>query len=752
MYKNFKLNYRLNSSLLFLSAFLTVPTLASEKYPEKESHQTPRKPAQIHHLRQQDDDQEDYPKKLGFFILPYQAPAYLEHQAKAEELKAPQLLKEAEKLIEDGDTNAFAYLVPLICNDSYLNYLRDRAAIDYIEFGLNLLQINSEIPEKMVSALVKSVFKCAKILSQKHSACARDRAAAKTLLGLLNSPVFGKTITYSNLKQYFKKPAKAEELLQSALEFSELEQKWRAFALNELGALYLNDHLGTGEQAFQNACKFYSILGADESFSSNLRLDAKLYQLQALQGLQKPLETLDMRRDILSSIKNHPEISPALLKEVIIDEAYIDLEEMQYTSKNNKSREIMSAVASKLENLLDETDLRPEGMIVRDLAYATSMVGLILHHNHPREPLEENIALLGKYVNQEQAIPMNFWSAAVIAMVDAILVTKNPYGMILGNKKIDELLDAVVSRTDETQQQLCAKAYKALLAAKELIKIKPKDKGRIFQKLIKYTDNPRLPAYIRLKCYITLAQEIPEFYPKYNMNVKQLVDRLKELLKVETGLLARQKVEFILLQYYMIYKKCEIQYEEVIQYISDLQGPDVPSYLQVERVFEEQVGPELTEKSEPILETSLLELENKIDEIETPTEEISLPDISEKQRPDQGLSIPFQPKKPDNVVRYDPIKDRKEKGVKEERDIEKAKLLLERLKSRRGKVSQREVTNMLRRLDYTFEPSQDEGLTIHLGHKGRGNKKGATGRLKGGARRDTANVLKDALNKDNRKN
>jgi hypothetical protein len=770
MNKKFNSYYGFTSSWLTLLALLTFPCFASEKSPEKDDFQVAHRSASDHSIQKQDDcDEEDYPTNLPVWTLLKDMNKSDEHRNSAKSLIPSQLLSTAQALVNQGNSNAVHYLKALICNPEYHHMFRDRAATHYVQSGLDIMRINGGIPNENQNApkILKAIKRCAAILVRKKSACPTDRAAATMFLGLFNSPVFGFDIFNTRIKSSFQFPVKAVQYLQEALEFPELALNYKVCALNELGALYLNNHMGNEKEVFLKSLGFYKAIDLDKTLPIDDRLNACLNQTLALQSLQKPLETFQERKRLIRSVKEHPEISSKLFKKATIYSTHLILEKYDNVFDRKISKSMLIAVITELEELVDDSSLENEIMQLRDYAYATAMTYLIFYYDCPPKYLEKSLIMLCRIIINEQQQNTTLWANSVIGIATAISKTQNNQHKLLGKKNISVLLDEVINNSEITQRDRSqAKSLKALLTAKGLIRAKAKDKDQIFDALTEALQDPLVPAHVRLNALIAFSQEVQKFYPKYNPRIKQVIAYLKHVLEEEKDLLIRQKIEFILLQYYFAYEKCDINDEEAKNYALKLSGPDVPSNLCMKEFLEEKVESGALETPEFTLNLPTLLPEKEVslptvvpefvhdEENEEPlpllqppvkTPEISVPRFS-------IFPTPSQQKKPNNVVRYDPLKEGDEKGFKEQRNREQAESLLARLQSRRGKVTQSEVTNMLRRLDYTFEPNQDEGLTIHLGHKGRGNKKGAPGRLKGGARRDTANVLEDALNKGSKKN
>jgi hypothetical protein len=707
-------------------------------------------------------------------ILPKDIHENNEHLNASKSLSAAALLKAAQTLVSKRNTNANHYIVKLMSDPSYPSIFRDRAAINYLVLGFDLIRTNAQIPEESEEAvrLLKALKKCATILARKDSAYPKDRATAKMFLGFSNSPVFGTDIFYTRIKSSFGNSVKAVQYLKEALEFPELEPTYRASVLNELGALYSNGFLGINEEVYKNALEYYTAIDQNNEYPVVSRLQSQFNQVRVLAalGIIGGTGLFEQRRLLISSIKDHPEASQQLLNELMFEEVSLLMQMAGSKEDPAIKKKALEEAFVILKSLNEVKEFDASQVRLRNGMYADVTIYLVLYYDYPIKLLEQVLPMLGSFINQEQREPINFWASSVLSMAGVMYVTQRRYPDILGKSHIGDLLDEVATHpsiypTNQSQ----AKSLKAILTAKGIIKARARakekerenEKDQIFDAFTEALQDHSLPAYIRLNTLVAFSQEVQKFYPKYNTRIKQVIELLKKVLKEENGLRTQQKIKFILLQYYLAYKKCDINNEEAKMYALDLSRADVPTRLNMKEFLEKIIGsdtfetqethnkiPTLLPEKEASLPNDLPKLTHNEEKKESlflhqPTVEkspISAPRYSE-------FPTPSQPKKPDNVVRYDPFKDGKEKGVKEERDLEKAEFLLERLQSRRGKVSQSEVANMLRRLNYTFEPSQDEGFTIHTGHKGKGNKKGSTGVLKGGARTDCADVLKDALKK-----
>jgi hypothetical protein len=334
-------------------------------------------------------------------------------------------------------------------------------------------------------------------------------------------------------------------------------------------------------------------------------------------------------------------------------------------------------------------------------------------------------------------------------------------------------------------------------------------KNKDLEDLNKALRDPHLDRSMKLGVLKVLSQKTQELFPNYNKNIGLLTNYLKNILQEEKNPLYQKVIQFILYTYFQAYKECPITSEQAGLYALNLSSDDTPEAFRIKITTDEDLEEEIeatspqetqentehkgfpvvreeehtgnlspedtlgalsvpispNENLQEILPESLpvtpenTEAKVSIKEIpQIPVESFQpklipqIPKFSSNQPTDNGINLMKE-----NLTRQTGIVVAPPPAVvpnplpvinsKRARNLDRAQLLLEKLEKKRGKIEQKEVTNMLRRLDYTFQPTADHGLTLHLGHKGRKNKKGTPGVLKKGQISDLILVLRDVINK-----
>lgn len=402
--------------------------------------------------------------------------------------------------------------------------------------------------------------------------------------------------------------------------------------------------------------------------------------------------------------------------------------------------------------------------------------------------------LLKELIHQEQPPQIDNWALSVLLAAQLMLNNNCTSLPCLGNKNMKNLLLEIARNPDIiSTSQNSAKSLLACLSAYGLLSQEPNEDVDILKGLQDTLQDINIPKNIKFTVLAIFGQKAYERYPRYHPEIGKIIDYLQNALIEEKSLYLQSEIKYLLVTYYLAYPECALETQVVSQYVLDLSSNETPEQFRINIIMDDdsdessegpsdskpdlkiKEGVDIKSEKDAVIElakkkTTDSTLETGIDfapKTADPIETSSLPEspeIGESQSesdeearelekelnsyattPRKALKVLPQTAAPIETINTETPDEAPTLDPKLERDIKKAELLLEDLESTHQMAYQREVQNMFRRLGFNFNPTAEEGLTIHLGHKKGNNKKGTPGKLDGGRKSDLARVLEKAI-------
>lgn len=670
--------------------------------------------------------QEDYPK-VSAWSRSLKTLEDRKHQELAKYLTPGKQLKIARILISESRLLGLHYLEALINNPKAFSVLRDQAILESSGTVLKSLPLLLSSKQFLINDIWIENLQCLHFIVNNQKTFPDQKGAALATLGSYYHP------TNNTLSP---DPEKSEKCFLQALNYK-MEPAKKASVINDIAVLYHNKHLGKGKERLRTAFNYYDTIDQDETLPIELRLQSRFNKMHILKIYHTPLETLQDRQALIQSVLDHEYDSPSLKMQARVYAAVLRAEESretQFTKQNLKEfMSIFIELATLRHNvsLLDSEEVQ---LLNVNYAFFLFEIKYILSLDFKKIGLNNNCLskILEELIQQDNPPTMDLWVSSVSLAGQIMLRTKSKNLNCLGKNRMRDLIDKILQHNAVSPiAKNSIKGIKACLVAEGLLPNTSK-KG-VLEDLQDNLMDVGIPNYIKLNILEILAKITHERFPKYNKAIEQTIGYLKDALKEATDEHSQAKIKFILYTYFQAYKECSLTTEEVAQYVQDLSSNETPEEFRIHITTDDDSEDENDLKSKT---------ENKNEQVPIePSENLMIPVVSSTETTSTTSTTSTTTVTPTTVVNQQAI------NLHQDRDLMRAQLLLDRLNASRGKVDQREVANMLRRLDYTFQPTEDNGLTIHLGHKGRKNKKGTPGRLDNGRKADLAKVLQDAIAK-----
>jgi len=722
----------------------------------------------------------------------------LMHATEAKQLTCGQQLTKARTLYQTKSWQFFHYFNALINDSKAPSMFRDKAIIERADALFSLLPGLSRIhtTAQLKKGLWADNLRCLHFLIDKPDTLESERIGAFVTLADYYDPRHQHSLSPT--------AKNVEHAIVQALSY-QLEPLTKASLLNNIASLYHNKYLGEGEGGLKTAFNYYDRLDQDEALPIERRLMSRLEKVKVLWSSNSISEAIK----VAQLLADHKEASPSLKRQAQFFDLHLCTELACEHFEPSYSVMTRYLQLNDLKKNLSFFNTEQMQLLTYDYAYTAYLLKFYYQVDQKTwtsllnglqsivsKPGDENVLRIEvdahfdnellsaceEVLHQNNPPFLDYWAKAVIVTAEILSKTEKAHLPCLRKKSIGDLLNTVINENSiSLSVKNQAKTIKAVLVAKELL-TKAK-KNADLQDLYDALVYPHLSKPLKLEALQIVAQATQKLYPTYNKHIGKFVNYLKNLLKEPLDVQYQKKIKFILYTYFQAYDECPLTAEEVAEYVEDLSSEDTPEAYRIhitadddseetEDSKEENNNVEKTTQtttlvtSTPVTSLALLPVNDLPDIYPSPTtasttshpfeqtnqllethsdqedeEETNSPAVATVAITPQ-TTVAVTPAPVVSVHMPLPINNPKLK-----RNLKHAKLLLERLKTRRGKVSQSEVTNLLRRLNYTFQPTADHGLTIHLGHKGRNNKKGATGQLDGGRKTDLSDVLQDAIDK-----
>lgn len=676
--------------------------------------------------------------------------AYQKAYELAKALPPEECLKEANVLQKKSDVGSLHYWEAIITNPAADSHIRDKAVLKYSKYTEVLLKSGFKNSWWNAENLRFQYAKYLKILCSKNKVDEKDRHKAYLLLGVYYNPM--------EHKHEYVSAAQSEEFFIKALSYNQCKPSLKAHILNDLGALYHNDYFGRSDDNLKKACDYYKKIEDDETLPLENRLDAKLMRVRVLAAMSNEKETIQERITLINSLMSHPDISQDLLQKSQVMHHYLRLIEADYASlPEEKCKAILLENSEALKKLFQHAKLDSETDAFARTAYAGALHELIFIYRDSQYKKRELLDILADLMDKEAGLLPDIRAKVILWVADIMRETKQNMSEILKDRKIRVLLDNICGDFNIYPfLKNEAGIRKILLTARNMIPtpLNSNKKQELISEMLLALNDSTVQNSVRISVLKESSAFIQSTYKNHNKTVEKIVSLLKETLKTEKTVNNVYQIKFILYSYYQAYGESIISDEQARDYVLDLSQKDVPDALRI-RLIEEDESSSTEEDvslSEPKVEKEPdreLHQDAVVPNIGAPIS-TQMPDNGEgplAAAPTPPISVVAAPLNPQHskatVVNVGQASGEK---TQKQRNREKAERLLEVLQSKHGKVTQQEVTNMLRRLEYTFQPTQDNGLTIHLAHRARNNKKGTPGVLNKGQKHSLASVLQDALN------
>jgi hypothetical protein len=686
--------------------------------------------------------QEDYPKVTGWArnLKSFEDQMHIKN---AKALPPAQQLQAAQNYEKTGQMICFHYCEALINNKTAPARLRNSAILLSAEQVINSMRNFCENRQINIRNILNENIRCLRFVINNDKTAEDQKSEALCVLAHYYDP---------GLNTIFSDPKECERLSLEALTYK-LNPVNKFVALNNLAALYQNRHLGQGEEGDKTAFLFYDKIDQDETIPIERRLTTKFQKMHHLSSTYTCKEKLQERQVLVQSVLEHPEATPSLKKQAQLYAATLKFEE--YTLNRHhfvkKRPEEFGALITELDNLQKDLSVFDEEQIqLLKVRYATLLHELkylyrldlktmgIVHTN-----LE---GILKDLILQDPPPIMSLWVVAVDCAMKIMYRTRDKNMNWLGKNKMSDIINrALEHKAIDPALKNGIKGSKACLVAKGLLPNTAKRDN--LKELQEFLFDVSFPKDYKLYYLQVISQETHKRFPNYNKEIEKIIGYMKKTLEEETDPSFLVQIKFILYAYFQAYKECALTTEEVAQYVKDLSSEDTPEEFRIHITTDDDSEDEANLKQEMEIESTMTDSHftvqaeiPSLDDIQKSQEQAHIETTLPESTTTASSTTTMAPIPPTTIVTQ-------VTNTQQIRNIYHAQLLLDRLNASRGKVTQKEVTNLLRRLDYTFQPTADNGLTLHLDHKGRKNKKGTPGRLDGGHKNDLAKVLQDAIQK-----
>lgn len=496
----------------------------------------------------------------------------INHKIGALSLNWQKQVETAEKLMKEGSQYCFHYYSALVNNTSAPPMIRDQAILDSTSFGLACLSLFPQ-QDKRRQAILKENRNCLYFMIKNEKTYPPQKYMAFGSLGVSYSPT---------IDPLSPNPKLTEKYLLEALKGTWPPEK-RASMLNELGVLYLNRHLGNGQEGLETAYNYYHKIDADESLPLESRCEAKIDKACILGTYSNVKEKQAERQALLQAVKEQEEISPALKKSASIYEISLKMDD-----DGGLDCDPIEMNRSILEQILffkkDPSELDAEQIYLLDTHYA-----LCLYRLHHVDKIDFTVlglkgneldCVLKGLVCQEKPPLIDFWARSV--NLAAILMHNTQKKLpFLSKKKVGDFLDLIIDnpRINPTHKNH-AKGMRACLVANGLLpKAWGQDSLRDMQDACKDLNIAKMEKMLMLT---ELATKIHELYPNHNKEIDNMLEFLINLRKEETNADCQLLGSFIISTFCLRYKECFLKVEEIIPYIQDLLSPKTPENLRVD--------------------------------------------------------------------------------------------------------------------------------------------------------------------------
>lgn len=645
------------------------------------------------------------------------------HKIKAQSMTWQDQKKTAEFFAGTSHVFCIHYYSALINNPNAPSMICDQAIIELIPTAPALKDVKEQCRKK----IWKESRNCLLFMVNNEKTYSPQKNLAFMQLAVLHSPLVG---------SFYPNPELTEKYLLEALS-GECTPLQRASMLNELALLYNTRYLGNDQEGLETAYTYYHKIIKNESLPLEMRCEAKIGMSRLLARYRNHQEKQEKRQKLLKSVQDQDGAGPNLKKRAHLYAATLMQEDITYSG--NAKQENYVKVGTQLCSLRsDPSGLDTDDIYLLNQAYALSLVGLHheCHFDFQQLKVEQTELdkILKELIHPTTPPQKDMWATSVILAANIMYITDRKRLPYLNNQQMGEFLDTISTHKNvEPRQQNLAKGMKTLLVGKGLL---PQGTQDILKDLQDTLQDISLPNHIKIKILEALGRKTHELYPHYNKNIESTIEYLRNALKEEIDPDYQARIKFLLYIFFRTYKECTLTAQEMVPLVQDLSSQKTPEALRIKIITDDD-----SDEASPNMESNP-PLEKKKDaDFKSETDEASeLQKELESYETTSRKAIKILPQPTALIETETPTLN-----PKLERDIKKAELLLEDLKSTHGTADQREAQNMFRRLGFCFNPTATEGLTIHLGHKSRNNKKGTPGRLDGGRKADLAPVLEKAI-------